>query len=70
MSFVSQPQTEGVDRFDVGVARDGLDVAFPQIDDELLQGGLRQRRLGAERALQRLERRLIPLNRLGVTFFK
>jgi hypothetical protein len=66
MALVAQPQAERVQRLDVGVARDRLDTALAQRDDELLQRGFREVWSGCRvRFLERLERRLKPLDCAG-----
>src|SRR6185436_1892233 len=63
MPFVPQPQTEGIQRLDVGVARHWLDAALPQGDHKSVERCFRQdRRRVTVRLLKRLKGRLIPLN--------
>ena len=58
-------------RLDGGVARYGLHTTLPRRDDELLQQRFREgRHVGADGFLQGLERGLLPLDVLGVTFFR
>jgi hypothetical protein len=62
VALLMQPQTKGVQRGDVGVARDGANASSAQSDDELLECRLgRQRgRISGNEPLVILERDLIP----------
>ena len=70
MPFLTEPETEGIERLDVGVAGDGLDATLPKGTDERLQRGFRERRVCAERSCSALNAVSYHSMVLGVTFFK
>ena len=63
VSLFMKPDTEGVHRPNVGVARHRSNVSQSQGDDELLQAGFRGKRFSPEIGRVVLERYAIPQER-------